>query len=323
MCVVNVVYWGVEIYCDGFLCHALVLYLCHYLAWVSSRLSSVMAIICWRMSPMFSCGWPRFWCVTMASGSPALCWDSPVGPVCAGIRWPLSPIRPMWLWSYVWKKGEVEWWGLQRESAVQLSVLRLQTEKMKKGVASDRMMIFINTWGESLPFFFNNRVKISQLWVCRLWFFFAMRGYSSPATVWLWWLCVEWTVPGKTLRKLEELQEVNKKYCWWSHKERGSEVSNTAVTITQTGVGLQSKLSPASNDTILFSPPELHPPGSVQCFHTAACVPYNGAQSRFLSCCSTPLWETPHGAVGYYPLSRHTRLVQVTSAQGFQINSIG
>lgn len=51
-----------------------------YLAWASSRLSSVMAMICWRISPMSCCGWPRDCCFRTESGSPTSACESPPSP---------------------------------------------------------------------------------------------------------------------------------------------------------------------------------------------------------------------------------------------------
>ena len=51
---------------------------CLYLACASSRLSSVMAIICWRISPMSCWGWPSDF--RTPSGSPTSACDSPPSP---------------------------------------------------------------------------------------------------------------------------------------------------------------------------------------------------------------------------------------------------
>lgn len=52
-----------------------------YLACASSRLSSVMAIICCRISPMSCWGWPRDCCFLTESGSPTSACCSPASPV--------------------------------------------------------------------------------------------------------------------------------------------------------------------------------------------------------------------------------------------------
>lgn len=80
----------------------LTLYLCYYLAWASSRLSSVMAMICWRMSPMSCSGWQLLWRFLLSCGSST---SSPVKPIWHDIWWALFSIPPMWHYQCGGKDG--------------------------------------------------------------------------------------------------------------------------------------------------------------------------------------------------------------------------